>query len=89
MTKTAFDRMLDEKMRDPRWAAGYRIARARLDGPDTERDPDTGRYFATTCTDEGSQVDAIRVIADGATPEEAEGRWYEGLDGLTAYLETP
>ncbi len=29
-TKTGYDRMRDEKMRNPEWAAGYDRARARL-----------------------------------------------------------
>jgi uncharacterized protein (DUF433 family) len=32
--KTAYDRMFAAKMDDPEWAAGYRRARARLDGED-------------------------------------------------------
>jgi hypothetical protein len=32
--KTAYDRMFATKMDDPEWAAGYRRARARLDGED-------------------------------------------------------
>ena len=35
MVKTAFDRMFEEKMSDPEWAAGYQRARTRLD--QTER----------------------------------------------------
>jgi hypothetical protein len=31
MVKTMFDRFFDEKMRDPKWASGYRRARARID----------------------------------------------------------
>jgi ribosome-binding protein aMBF1 (putative translation factor) len=31
MVKTAYDRMFEEKMRDPQWAAGYHRARTRLE----------------------------------------------------------